>query len=111
MLIGPKLTIVWAGLLALGYGSDSVVETNGFSETDGAFYTDDAVILNGKRISNVFFLFTNRIDKIIHIFSAYCRLLTLLFYYLFYIQLILNLLNIRRTVLSEAGSKLQPVFT
>lgn len=47
MLIRSKFAIVWAGLLAFGYGSDLDV-TNGFSSTDGAFYTDDAVILNGK---------------------------------------------------------------
>ncbi|XP_021187378.3 proclotting enzyme [Helicoverpa armigera] len=46
MLLGTKLTIVWVGLLATSYGSDSDVVTNGFSAADGAFYTDDAVILN-----------------------------------------------------------------
>lgn len=70
MLIGTKLTIVWAGLLALGYGSDSDVDTNGFSAADGAFYTDDAVILNGERISNTYFIiYIKRNYKMFNIYN------------------------------------------
>lgn len=61
MLIGTKLAIVWVGLLALGHGSDSDVSTNGFSAADGAFYTDDAVIINGKRILFFFLIVTETI--------------------------------------------------
>ncbi|CAB3239924.1 unnamed protein product [Arctia plantaginis] len=46
MLIGRKLIVLWVGLLASSYGNDSDDVTNGFSDADGAFYTDDAVILN-----------------------------------------------------------------
>lgn len=49
MHIGTKIFILWMGLLASGYGSvsDDNFET-GFSSSDGAFYTDDAVIINGE---------------------------------------------------------------
>ncbi|XP_026731419.1 transmembrane protease serine 9-like isoform X1 [Trichoplusia ni] len=45
-MLGTKLTIFWLGLLALSYGSVSDVQNDGFSESDGGLYTDDAVILN-----------------------------------------------------------------
>ncbi|XP_063821183.1 transmembrane protease serine 9-like [Ostrinia nubilalis] len=45
MAMGTKLLILWMGLLALTCGSDSE-NSNGFSPKDGAFYTDDAVIIN-----------------------------------------------------------------
>lgn len=48
MLIGTKLIILWVGLLASSYGSDSDEGAIGFSAADGAFYTEDAVIINGK---------------------------------------------------------------
>lgn len=41
-----KLILFWLGLLAVTCGS--VTNNHGFSEKDGGFYTDDAVILNGK---------------------------------------------------------------
>lgn len=43
-----KLIVLWLGLAASV--CDSVVkETEQFSETNGAFYTEDAVVVNGKK--------------------------------------------------------------
>lgn len=53
------------GLLAFTYGSDSGDVPNGFSATDGAFYTDDAVILNGTYVRLVIFLSTITIVKLL----------------------------------------------
>lgn len=47
MEMGTRLIILWMGLFASTCGSVSE-NSNGFSPKDGAFYTDDTVIINGK---------------------------------------------------------------
>lgn len=49
MFIGTITFFLWMGLLALVYGSvsDDNFET-GFSSRDGAFYSDDAVVITGE---------------------------------------------------------------
>lgn len=51
MSIRTKLVIVWLSLIATTCWS--VSEDNGFSSKDGAFYIDDAVVINGKRIYKI----------------------------------------------------------
>lgn len=49
MSIGTKIFILWMGLFASSCGSVSKnYFENGFSSRDGAFYTDDAVIITGE---------------------------------------------------------------
>lgn len=51
MSLRTLLTLLWLGVLAASCGS--VAEDEIFSSKDGAFYTEDAVILNGKQISKI----------------------------------------------------------
>lgn len=65
MTMGTKLLFLWIGFLASTCGSVSD-GINGFSPKDGAFYTDDAVIINGEWFLFKYNLsFLNSVMKII----------------------------------------------
>lgn len=46
VIAGIKLLLLWLRLVAITYGRDTDKAVNGFNAADGAFYTEDAVILN-----------------------------------------------------------------
>lgn len=46
-MLGIQFAVLWAGLFVICSGN--VPETDyGFSSKDGAFYTDDAIVINGE---------------------------------------------------------------